>query len=211
MLIELVNKECLRRWDKNDDISEQEVKRIQDQMRGFKITHFAAVMLGLFLGFAMFILLFTAGLPISRTGLSIVVVIATIAAWIQGKHWYRTSSKPLGLGVMVFGFMGMGTILFFLMERLGLPVSFGFFVWVVIGIFLYAIFIDLTFYTLTVWVVTIGQLYEGFVERDFSILLALALVFGLAHFAWHHFNMFYAILFSMGLFVQAYFFFSLGL
>ncbi|QDP39763.1 hypothetical protein [Radiobacillus deserti] len=138
-------------------------------------------------------------------------MILTIVAWIQGKHWYRTTSKALGLGVMVFGFMGIGTISFFLMERIGFPASYGFFFWVIIGIFIYAVFIDLTFYTLTAWIVTIGQLYEGMAERNFSILLALALIFGLAHFAWHHANLFYAVLFLLALFVHAYMFFSFGI
>ncbi|QDP39762.1 hypothetical protein [Radiobacillus deserti] len=66
MLIELLKKELFQRWDKQDDISNREVQLLQTQMRSFKITQFLAVMLGLFLGFVMFLSMFSTVLPFSR-------------------------------------------------------------------------------------------------------------------------------------------------
>lgn len=88
-------------------------------------------------------------------------------------------------------------LLVIMMYEISIYNAWPFIIWSVIGLLLYVLYEHKLIFVMSLLVTTVGQIYSGASFSTFNWILLLILVFGFAHFVYHHANKLYSYLFAI--------------
>ncbi|MBA2174524.1 DUF2157 domain-containing protein [Halobacillus locisalis] len=160
-----------------EDQREQLIERYPERKRKPLLLTFGAIFIGL--GFLTFIASNWSSMD-DLIRLSIIIVFL-LAFYISGDVVYRKHSKPVGQSLLLIALLifGAGIFLIGQMYHYTSYTAFPFFVWSLAAYGLWKVSESRTFFIATVVLITIGQMYSGFLFQQYHFWLGALFLIGL--------------------------------
>lgn len=201
---ERVKKES-KKWIEEGFISEEQAEQIVSyypkRERSFILMSFAGLFIGL--GFLTFIASNWSGIP---NGVKMAILLVSMMAfygagyYIYQKKFVNAGASFLIIGLLIFG---SGIFLTGQMYNYLFFSALPFLIWSLAGFVLYWLAAHPIIFTVSIAILTIGQIYSGMVYQQFNWWIGLLLLIGFSHFTYHHARKLYGYLFAFSFAIQA--------
>lgn len=201
---ERVKKES-QKWIEEGFISKEQAEQIVSyypkRERSFILMSFAGLFIGL--GFLTFIASNWSGIP---NGVKMaILLVSMIAFYGSGYYIYQKKFVNAGASFLIIGLLifGSGIFLTGQMYNYLFFSALPFLIWSLAGFILYWLAKHPIIFTVSIAILTIGQVYSGMVYQQFNWWIGLLLLIGFSHYTYHHARKLYGYLFSFSFAVQA--------
>ncbi|WP_456275914.1 DUF2157 domain-containing protein [Bacillus sp. AK128] len=187
------------KWVKDGIITDlqfnQILKRYENEKTSNLLPLFASILIGL--GILSFIASNWDGIhDLARVA---IISIVMSAFYIAGERAHRKGNERLGNGLLGIGLMSFGAGIFLLGQMYHFQFYDGrpFIIWALAGLMVVQVWKSRFLLTLTIIIITIGQMYTMVQFSTFSYLLGLLLLVGVGHFVYHRPSRLISTLFSL--------------
>ncbi|MFC4403216.1 DUF2157 domain-containing protein [Gracilibacillus xinjiangensis] len=194
-----------KKWVAEQIITKDQYEKIIDQYpekdKSFLLLLFSSLFIGL--GFLTFVASNINGIPDYVN--MMIILLFMIGYYMMGDHFYRKKSEKIGMSLIVIGLFIFGAGLFLTgqMYHYIYNNAVPFLIWSIAGLALYVVYKHPVLFGFTISIITVGQIYNGFVHQSFYWLLGLLFFAGCLHFVFHHPNKWYSRMFAISYLLQS--------